>query len=164
MMSGMGKRISHDLTYDAPAATVRAMLMDPAFRDQVADATGCLRSSVDIQQDGDRAEVTFEQVQPTVGIPGFAKKLVGEEVVIVQRETWTSPTEADVDVTIPGKPGEMTGTCRLLESGGSTTERVELEINVRIPLVAGKIESLIADMLIKALKAENVAGRAYLSS
>ena len=38
-----------------------------------------------------------------------------------------------------------------------------MEIKVGIPLVGGKIESLIADLLPKALKAENNVGRDYLA-
>ena len=38
-----------------------------------------------------------------------------------------------------------------------------MEIRVSIPLVGGKIESLIADLLLKALKAENAVGRQYLT-
>ena len=38
-----------------------------------------------------------------------------------------------------------------------------MTIKVNIPLVGGKIESLIADLLRKALKSENVVGRDYLS-
>ncbi len=45
----------------------------------------------------------------------------------------------------------------------TTTETVDVEIKVNIPLVGGKIESLIADMLRKALRAEGEAGRDYLS-
>ena len=66
-------------------------------------------------------------------------------------------------MTIPGKPGEMKGTARLTESGGVTTETVDLDIKVGIPLVGGKIEGLIADLLLKALKVENRVGRDYLS-
>ena len=57
----------------------------------------------------------------------------------------------------------MSGTITLRESGGTTTETVEMEIRVSIPLVGGKIESLIADLLRKALKAENAVGRQYLA-
>ena len=39
-----------------------------------------------------------------------------------------------------------------------------MEIRVSIPLVGGKIESLIAGLLLKALKVENAVGRQYLSS
>ena len=57
----------------------------------------------------------------------------------------------------------MTGTINLSESGGVTTETLEMTIKVNIPLVGGKIENLIADLLRKALKAENAVGRDYLS-
>jgi hypothetical protein len=51
----------------------------------------------------------------------------------------------------------------LRESGGTTTETVDLEIRVGIPLVGGKVESLIADLMRKALRAENAVGRQYLT-
>ena len=70
---------------------------------------------------------------------------------------------ADIEVTIPGKPGEMKGTAVVVESGGTTTETVDMTVKVGIPLVGGKIEGLISDLLLKALKAENKVGRDYLS-
>jgi hypothetical protein len=57
----------------------------------------------------------------------------------------------------------MKGTARLRESGGTTTETVVLDIKVGIPLVGGKIEGLISDLLARALRAENKVGRDYLS-
>jgi hypothetical protein len=38
-----------------------------------------------------------------------------------------------------------------------------MEIKVNLPLVGGKIESLIADLLRKALRAENRVGQGYLA-
>jgi hypothetical protein len=67
-------------------------------------------------------------------------------------------------VTIPGKPGEMAGTATLVESGGRTTERVDLEVTVRLPLVGGKLEGLVADMLGKALDTEHRTGVEWLAS
>ena len=55
----------------------------------------------------------------------------------------------------------MAGSITLVEAGGTTTETVDVEITVNIPLVGGKIETLIADMLRKALRAEE-QGRARL--
>ena len=161
----MTKRLEHALTYDAPPDAVAAMLADPAFREEDCDGQGVLRRTVTV--DGDAAsgsmDVTIDQVQAADGIPSFAKKFVGDEINIVQEETWTSPTQGDITVTIPGKPGQMSGTVRLAESGGTTTETVSLDIKVGIPLVGGKIEGLISDLLLKALKAENRVGRDYLS-
>ena len=58
----------------------------------------------------------------------------------------------------------MTGTAVLeATADGGTVETVELVVKVRVPLVGGKLEGLIADLLLKALKAEHHVGRDYLS-
>src|SRR5690349_6004024 len=117
------------------------MLADPAFRNEVCVATGATKHAVSVDGvQGDPMEVRIEYSQPTDRVPKFAQKFVGSEVDIVQSETWTSPEHGDIHVTIPGKPGEMVGTAVLAEAGGVTTETVTLDITVRIPLVAGKIE------------------------
>jgi hypothetical protein len=156
----MAKTIKHDLTYDAPLEDVAAMLRDAAFREQVCDYQGVLSHEVTVQGD----HVRIKQVQTARGIPSFAAKFVGDEITIVQEEDWSSSEKGDIVVTIPGKPGDMKGTATLSESGGTTTETVRLTIKVGIPLVGGKIEGLIGDLLLKALKAENKVGRDYLSS
>ncbi|WP_309647005.1 DUF2505 domain-containing protein [Nocardioides sp.] len=160
----MSRRLVHELTYDAPAADVAAMLADPAFRQAVCDFQGVLRADISITTPTDgHTEVVIDQWQSTTGFPSFAKKIVGEETNIVQAESWSTPLLGDIVVTIPGKPGDMRGTATLSESGGTTTETVDLTVKVGIPLVGGKIEALIADMLLKALRAENKVGRDYLS-
>lgn len=159
----MTKQLTHEISYDAPLDAVAAMLDDPAYRDEVIVAQGGSQNSVTFEQDGDTVVVVLDQVQPADGLPGFAKKFVGDEINIVQREEWTSADHAALHVTIPGKPGEMTGSVTLAESGGSTTYTVDVAIKVNIPLVGGKIESLIAEMLRKALVAEGKVGRDYLS-
>jgi len=159
----VSKRLTHDLTYDAPAEAVTAMLADPAFREEVCEFIGVTRKTVTIEPVGEGMHVTIDQWQPTSGIPSFAKKFVGEETNVVQREIWTTPLLGDITVTIPGKPGDMTGTARLTEADGVTTESVDMTIKVGIPLVGGKIEDLISGLLLKALKAENKVGRDYLA-
>ena len=159
----MATRLSYDLTYDAPMIAVGEMLMDAAFREQVCDAQHALRKTVSVGQDGGGMKVVVDMVQAADGIPGFAKRFVGDEIQLVQTERWSDIENARVEVVIPGKPGQMSGTVSLRDSGGTTTETVEMEIRVSIPLVGGKIESLIADLLRKALKAENAVGRRYLT-
>jgi hypothetical protein len=159
----MSTRFTHDLTYDAPMADVDAMLMDPAFRERACDAQGAVRKTVTITEDDAGVTVRIDQVQTADDLPGFARKFVGDEINLVQTETWTDAENARVEVVIPGKPGEMTGTISLAESGGVTTETLDMTIKVNIPLVGGKIENLIADLLRKALRSENEVGRDYLS-
>lgn len=158
------KSINYDLRYDgARAEQVYAMLQDPAFREQVCDFQGVLSKTVSITAAGDGMSVKIDQVQAAQGIPSFAKKFVGEEINIVQEEQWSSPTAATVTVTIPGKPGDMSGDVLVAEDDAGTTETVRMDVKVGIPLIGGKIEGLIADLLTKALRAENKVGREWLS-
>jgi hypothetical protein len=151
------------MTYDAALADVSAMLDDPAYRDRVMHAQGGVSGTFEITTDGDVTTAVVDQVQPATGLPSYATKIVGSEINIVQREEWTSAEYADLHVTIPGKPGRMVGSISLVEDDGTTTETVAVEITVNIPLVGGKVEKLIADMLRKALRAEEQVAHDYLS-
>ena len=158
------KKLSYELTY--PGATVdqvAEMLGDPAFRQAVCDAQHVLRSKINVFPQGDGKVVEMEQVQATKGVPGFAKKLVGDETTIVTTETWSSATDADLAIAIPGKPGKMQGTIRVAQVGADAVETVDLAITVSVPLVGGKIEGLLSDLMTAALKKENEAGRKWLA-
>jgi hypothetical protein len=155
----MSTKVNKLLTYDAPAEAVTAMLDDQAFREEVLERQKVVRGSAVI--DGDL--VTIEQVRSGADLPSFARSFVGDEILIVQKETWTSPTSADVHVLIPGKPAEAVGTLVLTESGSTTTESIDLDLTVRIPLVGGKIEALVARLYGDALDVEHRVGVEWLS-
>jgi hypothetical protein len=154
----MTTSLTHSWTYPAPLADVRAMLLDPAFRTEVCESQHAVTSAVEIS--GDLVKV--EYAQATDKVPSFARKLVGDTLTIVQRERW-SPTSATVEITVPGKPGGATGTFTLDESDGSTTQRVTLEVTAKVPLVGGKLETMIRELLLKALTREAQTGQAWLS-
>ena len=159
------KKVHEELRYDgATLSQVHDMLADPAFREQVCDHQRVLRRTVQVQAAGEGMTVVVDQVQSARGIPSFAKKFVGDEINIVQSEDWTSAEKGNLHITIPGKPGEMTGTSLLTKDPDGTTQTVNLGVRVNIPLVGGKIEGLIADLLVKALRAEHHVGVDYLSS
>lgn len=161
-------RFLRTLTYDASADDVHAMLTDPAFREKVCATGGALRHQVSVTGTGSDTQVVVEQAQPADGIPSFAKKFVGEEIQIVQKEVWSGPTGASFDVNIPGKPGQLLGALTLAQSGSesgsgsTTTESIEGDLKVNIPLVGGKLEKLIGELLGDALKHEERVGRAWL--
>lgn len=157
------KRLSHTLTYQgATVEDVYAMLGDPAYRKAVSDHQGVSDFACDIRPSGAGMAVRLEQAYGTERIPPFAQKLVGNEIRFVQDESWSSPAGADVKATIPGKPGDITGTVSLSRSGEDVVQLVDLGVQVPIPLVGGRFEGLIADFLDKAFAAENEAGVAWL--
>lgn len=156
-------RFQHTLRYDAPPETVFEMLADPGFRERVCEAQHVSEAGVEIDGVDDTMKVVVEQRRPSEGIPSFAKKFVGDTIHIVQREDWSSATDATLDVGIPGKPGHMKGTVTLRPDGNGTVETVEGDIKVHIPLVGGKIEGLIAELFEHALEAEQRVGRSWLA-
>ncbi|MGH3413244.1 MAG: DUF2505 domain-containing protein [Marmoricola sp.] len=159
------KKLTHEMRYDgATPGQVHAMLAETRFREQVCEYQHFPRHTVTIEPNGQRMRVRVDQRRPADGLPSFARKFVGQEINIVQEEEWSSATDATLSVAIPGKPGEMTGTVRLAGDDTGTTETVDAEVRVNIPVVGGRIEGFIADMLLKALKAESRVGRDWLAT
>jgi hypothetical protein len=153
----MTARVERRLAYDASADAVAAMLLDPAFREEVLAAQHVLRGSASV----DGHQVRVERVHAADRIPSFAKKFVGEEIDIVQHEEWAGRS-ATVHVTIPGKPGEIRGTTGLADGSGGTVQTVDLSVKVGVPLIGAKVEALVADLLGKAYDKEWEVGRAWL--
>ena len=158
------KRVSHTLTY--PGTTVDevfAIYADPTFRKAVADYQHVVDFACEITPDSAGMAVRLEQAHGTDRIPGFARKLVGDEIRFVQEEAWSAPSAADMHVTIPGKPGEMSGTETLTQSGPDVVQTIDLTIKVSMPFVGGKVEDPIGDFIRKAFEAENKVGVKWLA-
>ena len=155
-------RFSHELSYDAPPAEVYAMLADPAFRERVSLAREVVSFDVTLTPTGSGFRLVNDQVQPTAGLPSFAKKFAGETTKAIQREEWDDHSSGTLTIETPGKPTSMTGTITLSPSGEGTVERVELEIKVKVPLIGGKLESLMADQVRQGMDVEHQVGEAWL--
>jgi uncharacterized protein YndB with AHSA1/START domain len=158
-------RFEHEITYDSAPDKVHAMLADPAFRERVCEAVRAFRHDVSVEPHGAGMSVVVDQTQPSQGIPSFAKKIVGEDIRIVQREEWDGESRASLTIEIPGKPGRLDGGITLAPASGGTgsVETVSGDVTVKVPLVGGRLEQLVGDLLHKALKAEQRIGRAWLA-
>ncbi len=155
------------VTLQYPGRTVeevRAMLGDPEFRQAVCTYQQVEDSGVTIEEyDDGSMTVDLERTYGTTLVPSFARKFVGATIDLVQREEWSTPTEATFDVSISGKPGEMHGTAKLVQNGPDTVEDIAMDVRVSIPLVGGKLEDLIAGLLKDAFRAENKVGLKWLA-
>jgi len=108
--------------------------------------------------------VRIDQVQPTQGVPSFAKPVVGETSRAVQIEEWTDQTSAALEIKTPGKPATMKGTITLTPEDDGTLEVVELTIKVSVPLVGGRIEKLLGDLVRRSTSAERETGMRWLAA
>ncbi|MGH3330285.1 MAG: DUF2505 domain-containing protein [Nocardioidaceae bacterium] len=155
-------RLRHQVRYDAPPEEVYAMLSDPGFRQKSCDAQGVLSADVTIEPTADGMTVQIDQVQPMQGVPAFARKIAGESTRAVQTEEWSDHSRATLTIRTPGKPTEITGTLRLEGDGSGTVETFDGEVKAKVPLIGGKLESLMADLFTAGMDAENQVGRAWL--
>lgn len=155
----MSRKVHEELRYDASVEEVAAMIGDTAFREQVLANLGVLRGSA--TADG-RGGMRVVQVMSAKGLPSSARKLVGDEIELVQTEQWDDGV-GDVHVTIPGRPGDIRGTAILSDTGSGTLETVDLEVRVSIPLVGGRLEEMVASLVTHALRTEQRTGVTWLA-
>lgn len=153
-------KLRHENQYDAPAADVFAMLVDPDYRRKVAAATDAI--SCDAAFGGGKLIVREEQA--VKGVPSFAKKLVGESTTAIHTEVWNAEgTSATFEIETPGKPTHISGSTTLTESGGRTTQVYDLDVKASVPLVGGKLEKLVAQLTADGFGKEREVGAAWLA-
>ena len=154
-------KYSHTNTYDAPIDEVRAMLIDPAFRERVALATGALKC----QAGYGAGKLIVREEQPVQGVPAFAKKLAGGSTTVIHTEIWdASGTSATITLDTPGKPLAHSGTITLAEVDGRTVHRYDLEVTASVPLIGGKLEKLVVQLTTAGLETEQAVAVAWLAN
>jgi hypothetical protein len=157
------------MSYPAPAPAVYRMMTDPEFQRQRAKAGNPEQadSSVVTTDDGD-VLITLDRLL-AVQLPGMLQKLTGDKVRIHETQTWhhadpeATKRDGRLTVGVAGHSGGVEGTLHLDGSPDATAVVVDAEIKIGVPLVGGKIESWIAEMLTKFLTKDEELGRAWLN-
>lgn len=152
----------HELAYDATPDEVFEMLADPAFREKVSAALEVVSADVAIDRRDEGFSLVNDQVQRIEGLPAFARKFAGETTRAIQTEEWPDSTGGSVRIDAPGKPSSIVGTIALLPADSGTTEVVDLDIKVKVPLIGGKLEGVLEDQVRHAMDVEQQVGQAWL--
>ncbi len=160
MMCGMQFR--HELAYDAAPDQVFAMLADPKFREAACAAQDVISAEVELEHRGNGFSLVIDQMQRTDDLPSFARTFAGDSTRAIQREEWADPTGGTLRIEAPGKPSEVAGTITLRPEGSGTVEIVELELKVKVPLIGGRLEKLLAEKVRAGMDAEHGVGVPWL--
>jgi hypothetical protein len=155
-------RFRHENRYDASVEDVVGLQTDQAYRSSLRSRTRAAAHEVTVTRQGATTVVLVDQRLRTEGIPTFAQKLVGDTIQLVQREEWTGST-ATFELTIPGKPGHLRGTVTVEPDGDGAVERLDGEAKASIPLVGGKIEKLLVDLVTQSLDRSQARAAAWLA-
>lgn len=156
-------KFRHELAYDASPDQVFEMLADPAFREAACAAQDVLSSGVKLTRTGNGFSLTIDQQQKTDDLPGFARAFAGDSTRVIQREEWSDSTGGTLKIEAPGKPSEIAGTITLRPEGSGTVEIVELDVKIKVPLIGGKLEKLLAEKVRSGMDAEHGVGVAWLN-
>ncbi|MFC0115232.1 DUF2505 domain-containing protein [Kibdelosporangium aridum] len=151
----MPSRMEHRARFAAPADSVYAAVVDPAFLTDRLEALGGNNASVVDRTESAQA-TTFRVRQGLAAehLPSAVRTLLKGDLVVDRTETWRPDKTGSVKASVQGVPGEINGTTRLSDVDGGTEWVTSLEVKVSIPLVGGKIEKSIGEQVLKLLANE----------
>lgn len=142
--------------HDAPAD------VDTVFR--ALSGEGWAHRKAEVLNDGSTVERREERPDGGVllqvsrdipgGVPGFLERFLPRDGRALQTDEW-GPAGADGvrrgswRADIPGAPAKVEGTMRLEPAGSGTRYVIDGEVTVKIPVVGGKAERFLADLVTK---------------
>ncbi|MFF0817269.1 DUF2505 domain-containing protein [Rhodococcus sp. NPDC003318] len=156
----MARRIPHSTSYPQPVAQVHAALTAERYwRDRIAEVGGS-GARIDRLDVGDgTVAVELRQAIPADHLPSIVTKIRPGDLVITRTEDWGrldgDTATGTFTAHVEGMPGELTGTLTLTADGSGSTVTLDGQVQVGLPLIGGKIESVIADQITELLDHED---------
>ena len=156
-------------TFDATPAQCWAMFHDPDSH--VAKFEGMGHHDVTVleqDQTEDELRIVVTREVDVDGIPGFARKFVKPRNTVVSTDLWQDRGDGtyggEFTLDTKGAPVAIAGTTLLTPEGDRTHYEVSVEIEVKVPLVGGKLADFSKRIVEKQLAHEFELGDAWLAS
>jgi len=162
-------RIEHHHTFHAPAAACWTMFSDPASHVAKFEAMGHHGVEVlEVEHDAGRLHIVITREVDVEGIPGFAKKFIKPRNTVVSTDTWEDNGDGTYGgrfaLDTQGAPVQIEGTTHLAADGPErSTYRVTVDIEVKVPLVGGKLADFSRSIVERQLDQEVALGDAWLA-
>lgn len=139
------------MTWEAPLSRVMAMLTSRSYFERkhelmAHDAAHILSCT----QDGQRFSITTRVMgKPSIKVPALAQKFVNadQSIEIEQTDTWDAGTGSG-SITVLNKSVSAVSvgaTMQLREIPGGTENVISWTVDCSIPLIGGKLASMLAD-------------------
>lgn len=147
-----------------PGELVEAMLSDDYQRLR-AERLGGIGTPT-VTRTGEQATVRFPRKLPLDDLPGPLRSLAGTGEV-TQVEEWDAITAERCTATwhseskLPGKAG---GTFEVVPDGTGSTYTVVAKVEIKVPLIGGKISKEAEAQVVKLIEAEMTLAEEYLAS
>jgi len=147
--------------YEGGVEQVHRAFSDQTYWLQRLADSGADKATLDSMKVGSDGgiDVVTTQVLRRDRLPGIVTQFHPGDLAIVREEVWSpvngGSASATVTGDIPGAPVSLTGTAVLEPTGnGGSRLQFTVTVEVRIPLVGGKVENFIGSQLVELLIAE----------
>ncbi|MCV7252551.1 MULTISPECIES: DUF2505 domain-containing protein [Mycobacteriaceae] len=149
-------------TYECPAAQVLAAFSEKPYWLTRLEKSGCDETSLDVLEkaaDGTIEVVTTQTVRPAK-LPAVVTQFHRGDLTLIREERWSPLTggrsSAAITGDLTGTPALVTASAALSDTGTGAHAQIRVTVEVKIPLVGGKLESFIGGHLVEMLRLEQV--------
>src|SRR5882757_8887502 len=156
----MPRPIRYQSRYSCSAADLFATLVDRTYLEaRLARIGGNNAVLLELASDAETAKYTLRQGVSQQHLPAPVQKILRGDLVIERAETWRLAApgryEGTVTARVKDAPGTIGGALRLTEAGGGGSQlSIDGQAKVDVPLIGGKIETAIAEQVVKLMERE----------
>ncbi|MBK1784223.1 DUF2505 domain-containing protein [Prauserella cavernicola] len=154
----MPSRIEHRATFPHSVADVfAAQSGEDALRARLAEIGGTNATLEDHTVTADGVRYTLLQGVPADKLPQAVRKIHKGDLVVRREHTWSGSGErytGTIKAQVSGVPGDITARVELTGDAEHSSQVTRGEATVRIPLIGGRIEGLIAEQVTGLLDSE----------
>ncbi|WP_078282449.1 DUF2505 domain-containing protein [Mycobacteroides franklinii] len=155
----MARSFDLSVEYSATVEQVHAAFADETYWNERLTSSGADTATLDsLKSDGGALEIVTTQVLRSDRLPGIVSQFHRGDLQIVRTEKWSALSDRVSDGTvvgsIPGAPVTLSGAARLHDGAKGARLDLKISVEVKIPLVGGKIEGFVGGKLMDLLSAE----------
>ena len=165
----MARSVDYRSTLAFPAEKVFATMTDEEYlRARLRELGGPGSDLLEHEAGPDGGRYRLKQGLSEKDLPPIVGKVMQGDLAIQRTETLRRTGQGayggDVDVAISGVPASATGTMRLADNGAGSDFEVHADVEVKVPLIGGKIEEIVAGQVRRLLEAETAFTVRWLES
>jgi Protein of unknown function (DUF2505) len=155
----MSRQSEYRSTSQHAAERLFTTMVDADFlRERLAKIGGKDAALLEHTADAYSARFRLRQGLDSRDLPSIVRNLMAGDVVIERTETWTpsgpGAYRGGAQVLIKGTPAAATGSMSLQDAGSGSELVVRTDVTVQVPIIGGKIESVVADKVKELLALE----------
>ncbi|MCU0302016.1 MAG: DUF2505 domain-containing protein [Candidatus Nanopelagicales bacterium] len=154
----MAKRYHGTMHFDVAPDVVFAAQADPSYVAWKHEQMAAFDISANASEDGSGWTISSSRKLPAQ-LPSAAKRFVGEHIQVDEVHRWGHP-EVDgtrrgtVTASFGGAPMAVDGTLVLRPEGMGAVLDVVIHSRASVPLVGGKLEAIVGEQFMRALRKE----------